>query len=82
MSASGGGDEERWRRVDAILEEVLELRADERDAFLDRTCAADAQLRRELDSLLAHDRADDDFLATPAANEAVRLLARADAPLV
>ncbi len=77
-----GNDPERWRRVDGILEAALELPAGERDAFLERTCGDDADLRREVDSLLAHDRADD-FLAAPAASEAARLLvAAAVQPLV
>ncbi|HEX4952660.1 MAG TPA: protein kinase [Thermoanaerobaculia bacterium] len=75
-----GKDKERWRRVDGILEAVLELPAGERDAFLERTCGGDADLRREVDSLLAHDRTDA-FLATPAASEAARLLVAAQ-PLV
>ncbi len=74
-------DKEHWRLVDGILEAVFELPAGERDAFLDRTCGGDADLRREVDSLLAHDRADG-FLAAPAAAEAARLLAGAAEPLV
>ena len=75
-----GNDQGRWRRVDKILEKALELPAGERDTFLAPTCAGDADLRRDVDSLLAHDRADD-FLAAPAAGEAARLLAGADASL-
>ena len=77
-----GNDKERWRRVDGILAAALELPTGERDAFLDSTCGGDADLRREVSSLLAHDRAEG-FLATPAANEAARLLIDAAAqPLV
>jgi eukaryotic-like serine/threonine-protein kinase len=73
-----GNDQERWRRVDGILEAALELPADERDAFLERTCGDDVELLREVESLLAHDRADS-FLATPASSEAARLLVGAAA---
>ncbi len=77
-----GDDQERWRRIDGILEAALELPAGERDTFLERTCGGDTDLRREVDSLLAYDRADS-FLAAPASAEAARLLIGAAAqPLV
>jgi len=45
-------------RVKEILLEALPLAPPERDAYLDRACAGDPELRREVDSLLAHrDRA-------------------------
>ena len=74
-----GNDKQRWRRVDGILEVALELPAGERDGFLERTCGDDAELRREVEALLAHDRADD-FLDAPASTEAARLLVGAAAP--
>jgi TolB-like protein/Flp pilus assembly protein TadD len=78
----GGNDQERWRRIDGILEAVLKLPADEREAFLERTCGNDAELLREVESLLTYDRTDS-FLNVPAASEATRLLAGAPAqPLV
>ena len=77
-----GDDQERWRRVDGILAAALDLPAGEHEAFLDRTCGGDAELLREVESLLAHDR-DDSFLDSPASSEAARLLAGAAAhPLV
>ena len=66
-----GTDQEHWRRVDGILEAALELPAGERAEFLERACGGDAELRREVESLLAHDRADG-FLADPASTEARR----------
>ena len=45
-------DPERWFRVKAILDEALELRPDERTAFLDQACAGDEPLRGELESLV------------------------------
>jgi tetratricopeptide (TPR) repeat protein len=74
-----GNDQERWRRVDGILEAALELPAGERAAFLERTCGGDAELRREVEALLAHDGADG-FLGSSASTEAARLLMGAAPP--
>jgi serine/threonine-protein kinase len=43
---------ERWQQIKAILEQALETPEQERSAFLDQACAADAEMRQELDSLL------------------------------
>ena len=60
---------ERWQRVKQLLDESLALEPTERAPFLDRACAGDAQLRREVDSLLAsHQEAGTEFLKTPAAD--------------
>jgi serine/threonine protein kinase/tetratricopeptide (TPR) repeat protein len=42
-----------WKRVEAVLNQALDLNPDERSAYLDRECAGDPELRREVDSLLA-----------------------------
>jgi hypothetical protein len=50
---------ERWTRVRQIFEAALELPNDARAAFLDARCGGDADLRREVESLLAsHDQGD------------------------
>ena len=46
-------DPERWRRIESILDQILEMSPGERAAFLDQTCAHDPELRNELESLLA-----------------------------
>ncbi len=57
----------RERLVVQILDEALELADDAREAFLDRACGADGELRQELEALLAEEiREDDSFLAVPA----------------
>src|SRR5262245_46782160 len=62
--------DEPWRRLKRVFNEALEQPGDARDAFLDRECAADADLRAEVESLLAaHDEADG-FLSRPAMDEA------------
>jgi len=58
---------ERWKRAEAILVEALELPTERRASFLDEACGGDADLRREVDSLLAADEETGDFLATPLA---------------
>ena len=45
-------DPEKWPRVKAILDGALELRPEERAAFLDRACGADESLRSEVESLI------------------------------
>ena len=42
-----------WKRIEAILNDALDHKPDERPAFLDRECAGDPELRREVESLLA-----------------------------
>ncbi len=60
---------ERWREVKAVLGPALESPEAERAALLDRACGADADLRREVESLLAG--AGDDADSTPAVRAAV-----------
>jgi len=50
-------DPERWRRISAILDRLLETPAAERPALLDRLCAGDPELRAEVEALLAADAA-------------------------
>ncbi len=65
---------ERWQKVKALLQSALELAADKREAFLDKTCAEDDELRREVESYLkAHDQADN-FIEQPAFEIAAPLL--------
>src|SRR5258705_6648994 len=46
---------QRWQEIDRIFAAALELEPEEREAFLDRACAGDEQLRKEVESLIAHD---------------------------
>lgn len=56
---------ERWARVERLYHEALTRDAHEREAFLADACAGDNALRREIESLLAHDGGAA-FLSTPA----------------
>jgi hypothetical protein len=43
---------ERWRRLEALFDQAMELPEAERGGFLDESCVNDPALRRELDGLL------------------------------
>jgi serine/threonine protein kinase/tetratricopeptide (TPR) repeat protein len=58
---------EEWERVERILQATLERAPDEWNSFLDRACAGDARLHKEVASLLAMHMDAADFLESPAA---------------
>lgn len=47
---------ERWRQIEAVFEEAVELPPEESRAYLDQVCGSDEELRREVDLLLESDR--------------------------
>src|SRR5215472_15549489 len=55
---------DRWRRIKEVLQEAQERDGPERIAFLDRACAEDMELRRQVQTLLASEQ-DSGFLAHP-----------------
>jgi len=57
---------ERLRRVETLYHEALQLGASERVAFLDKACAEDESLRREVDAFLKCGDPADGFLEFPA----------------
>ncbi|MFW6078585.1 MAG: tetratricopeptide repeat protein [Gemmatimonadota bacterium] len=66
---------ERWRRIQALLDDALDLAPDAVGPFLDARCGDDAELRAAVDRLLrAHERSEG-FLDSPAAEFAAPLLA-------
>jgi serine/threonine protein kinase len=71
---------ERWEQVGKIYHSALELKADERCAFLDRACADDETLRQEVESLLAADENAASFIAEPAIKDAAAILSLKDSP--
>jgi TolB-like protein/Tfp pilus assembly protein PilF/predicted Ser/Thr protein kinase len=66
---------ERWSRVKAVFLAALERPDSERSAFVAQACAGDADLKDEIESLLASDEAAASFCETPAAG-----LLRAELP--
>ncbi|MBX5462655.1 MAG: protein kinase [Steroidobacteraceae bacterium] len=66
-------DDVRWQRVKELFSAALEQEPHARSAFLDAACGGDAELRAELDSLLASHDSTGDFIETPAAHRALGL---------
>ena len=56
----------RWTTVDGLFEAALEQPPDQRAAFLGEVCGGDNALRREVESLLAHESEARGFLEGPA----------------
>ena len=65
---------ERWKQIDHLLEAALEREPDQWSAFLEENCAGDAELRREVESLLAAHMQAEDFIEAPPAQAAAELL--------
>ncbi len=61
---------ERWLRSKELFQEAVERPAEQRQAFLDASCGDDADLRHEVESLLASHAEAGGFLETPAFAEA------------
>ena len=58
---------EQWQQAREVLADALELKPEERPAFLDRACFSDHALRQEVERLLSSsDEARSDFLQTSA----------------
>ena len=50
---------ENWERIQSLFLEAIDLPPTERSSFLDTACAGDEQVRREVESLIAHDSTDE-----------------------
>src|SRR6476620_8306534 len=66
---------ERWQTCTDIFHAALERAPDERNAFLEQSCAGDADLRRQVDLLLKYHDEAGEFIASPAVAESPELLA-------
>lgn len=64
---------ERWKQVDELLEAALDCPEAERASFLEKACAGDQELRRELESLLISDGQAKSFIESPPARVAANL---------
>ncbi|HSJ63030.1 MAG TPA: serine/threonine-protein kinase [Gemmatimonadaceae bacterium] len=65
---------ERWRRMEELLDQALELPTGERRALLDEQCRGDAELRADLEALLQADALATGFLDDSADSYAALLL--------
>ena len=63
----GSLSHERWKLLEPLLDDALELEPERRSAFLDDVCRGDAELRTELGHLLAACAMGDTILSDPAA---------------
>jgi serine/threonine protein kinase len=68
-------DAERWRRLEELYHASLEVESGRRAAFVKAACGSDQALRRELDSLLAHQKQSEKFIEDPAFEVAARMIA-------
>jgi len=66
---------ERWKQVERLYYSSLEREEDQRAAFLTAACAGDDSLRREVDSLLAHQSQARDMLESPVMEIAAKIYA-------
>ena len=77
---------EQWAALDPLLDAALEICPDEREEWVQRTCADDPDMAAELMSLLAACDLTEDFLSEPAAatnfagkrNNAAQMIRRRD----
>jgi len=67
---------ERWQEIERLYDAALELASGERAAFLEKACAGDEALRKEVDALLASRSGIDRFMEKPAMEVAARALAQ------
>jgi TolB-like protein/Flp pilus assembly protein TadD len=65
---------ERWRTCTDIFHDALARAPDERSAFLERSCAGDPDLRKQVETLLKYHDEAGEFIASSAAAEAPELL--------
>ncbi|HEV3056981.1 MAG TPA: protein kinase [Vicinamibacterales bacterium] len=67
---------ERWKRVERVYHAARERPFDERAAFLDAACAGDAELQREVESLLNQPASGEGFLSEPAVAVAAQMVSQ------
>ncbi|MBI1766086.1 MAG: hypothetical protein HYR56_32175, partial [Acidobacteria bacterium] len=65
---------ERWEQIGNLYEAASALSAAPRAAFLAQACAGDAELRREIEAMLAAEQSVGDFIAAPAMRDAAQLV--------
>ncbi len=65
----------RWREIEELCQTALDQAEAERASFLDRACAGDEALRREVESLLKHHETAETFIEAPALEVAAKMAA-------
>ncbi|HEU4770234.1 MAG TPA: hypothetical protein VFS77_22900, partial [Pyrinomonadaceae bacterium] len=67
--------DERWKQVEHLYHAALAKQPAERSAFLVEASGGDAELRREVESLLAYEDRAENFIESPALDVAARMMA-------
>ncbi len=73
---------DRYQQIASVYHQAAELKPDQRAPFLDRVCADDVELRKEVESLIASDEQAGDFLGRPAMEVAAELAVSDKAPSI
>jgi len=68
---------DRWLQIEQLFHSALKMDESRRAAFLEESCAGDADLRLQLEALLAHHEEAGSFLEAPALELAAQALAPA-----
>ena len=69
-----------WQQIEKLYHSALEHEPRQREAFLREACAGDEALRREVESLLAHQPQAESFIEAPALEVAAKGMAENRAP--
>ncbi len=72
---------ERWQKVKGLFDAVVELAPQERKQILDNACSGDAQLRCDVENLLASFEETESFMEQPAAREVASVIIKKDSQL-
>jgi non-specific serine/threonine protein kinase len=72
-------ERERWLKIRRLYHGVRELEASERSQLLQEACAEDESLRREVESLLAHEKQAEKFTEAPTLEVASQALREGEA---
>jgi serine/threonine-protein kinase len=69
-------DVERFKKIDAIFQQALDLDPGERPLYISEACSGDESLRKEVEYLLGSDKRDLEILNIPAFEMAAPLMAK------
>jgi eukaryotic-like serine/threonine-protein kinase len=67
---------DRWKRINQLFDDALEVPTDQRDAYLKNVCDGDEDLKLEVEKLLVGDEEADSFFEKPALEKIAEAVAR------
>ncbi|HKZ03820.1 MAG TPA: protein kinase [Pyrinomonadaceae bacterium] len=68
-------DSEKWRQVESLYHQAVELPPEELAAFITAACSGNEELRQEVESLILSHLEAEEFMEEPLAEKATRLIA-------